>query len=109
MEEDPYRTRAGFIHKDIDLEAVRSIAKWLRKICSQKIYVGLDVPRDLKQTLKLRLTTRAMCMSQYVKEIIEEYIRELSLRIPNPEELNTGLAFTRDQPIADPIMEALAN
>lgn len=109
MEENPEATRMRFVHQDIDLEAIRSIAKWLNEICSQEQYENLDVPQDLEQTLKLRLTARALGMFQYVTEIIEGYIRGLSRRIPEPSELETVLAFTRDQPIDDPIMEVLEN
>jgi len=98
-----------FISTEVDLEAVKAIASWLRKICSEKIYTNLPVPLDIKKALQLRRTARTLGMSQYVVDTIEYYILGLCYRIPDVYELVLVSEHTKDLGLVDPMLEALAN
>ncbi|RMZ69910.1 hypothetical protein GMOD_00008848 [Pyrenophora seminiperda CCB06] len=107
--ECPNAQNVRLINKAVDLEAVKTIADWLRKICSDEVYTDLPIPRDLEQALQLRRTARTLGMSQYVAAIIENYICALGSRVPDASELVLVSEYTRDYGIVDPMLEALAN
>jgi len=109
MAGSPEAVLLRFVNTEVDLEAVRSIANWLRKICSEKIYTNLPVPLDIEKALQLRRTARTLGMSQYVVDIIEYYISGLCYRIPDVHELVLVSEHTKDLGVVDPMLEALAN
>jgi hypothetical protein len=54
MQGHPEDVHVRFVHQDAFKEAIQAIAKWLRKICSEKEYTEIPIPRDLEKALELR-------------------------------------------------------
>jgi hypothetical protein len=109
MQEHPSDVHINLVHADVTKDTLETIAKWLRKICSEKEYSELPCPNDMEKALELRLTARTLGMSQYVVNIMERYIDGLGSRVPQILEIKLVVKFTRDDMIVDPMMEALAN
>lgn len=96
-------------HKDVTLESMRAISKWLRKICTDKEYTDLPIPNNLQKGLELHLTARTLGMAQYTQQVIERYIGGLVCRTVEVNELVTVAELTCKDAVVDPILEALAN
>ncbi|CAG5182740.1 uncharacterized protein ALTATR162_LOCUS10311 [Alternaria atra] len=98
-----------FYHKDVTLESMRAISKWLTKICTDKEYTDLSAPNDLQKGLELRLAAHILGMAQYTQQIIEGYICGLIGRPVEAKELVIVAELTREDAVVDPILEALAS
>jgi hypothetical protein len=109
LERHPEDDWVKFNHKDVTLDSMRTISKWLRKICTEKEYTDLPIPEDLQKGLELRLAARILGMAQYTSQIIERYIGGLGCRSVEARELIIVADLTREDAVVDPILEALAN
>jgi hypothetical protein len=109
LEANPEDTWVKFRHKNVSLDSIRTIATWLRKICTDKHYTDIPIPNDIEKGLELRLAARVLGMAQYTSQIIEGYIRGLVFRTVEAKELVVVSELTREETVEDPILDALAN
>jgi hypothetical protein len=109
MQGHPEDVHVRFIHQDVFKEAIEAIAKWLRKICSEKEYTEIPIPQNLEKALELRQTAQTLDMAQYVAHFTERYINGLGARYPGINEIKLVVKLTRDRFETDPMLEALAN
>ncbi|KAG9190940.1 hypothetical protein G6011_09028 [Alternaria panax] len=98
-----------FIRKDVTLESMRTISKWLRKICTDKEYTDLPIPNDLRRGLELRVAAHVLGMAQYTQQVVERYVNGLPCRSVQVNELVIVTELMRKDAVVDPILEALAN
>jgi len=109
LEANPDDTWVKFCHKDVSLNSMRTIAKWLRTICTDQQYTDIPIPKDVKKGLELRLAAQVLGMTQYTSQIIKGYICGLVYRPVEAEELVLVAELTRKETVEDPIVDALAN
>jgi hypothetical protein len=98
---------AKFVHADISLQAVKEIAKWFKDICLKPEIRGLEMPGNVKDMLKLRLTAHTLGMVKYVEHFDYYYREDVEYRVPDVCEIAAVVDNTRKD--NDPILVALAN
>lgn len=109
LEANPDDSWVKFCHKNVSLNSMRTIAKWLRTICTDQQYTDIPIPNDIQKGLELRLAAQVLGMTQYTSEIIESYIRGLIFRPAEAKELVVVAELARKEAVEDPILDALAN
>ncbi|KAI4655158.1 uncharacterized protein J4E79_008223 [Alternaria viburni] len=109
LEANPDDTWVKFCHKDVSLNSMRTIVKWLRAICTDQQYTDIPIPKDVKKGLELRLAAQVLGMTQYTSQIIKDYICGLIYRPVEAHELVLVAEITRKETVEDPIVDALAN
>lgn len=103
----PTAVKAKFVHPNISYNAVLSIAKWLKDVCTQQEFPELPVPDDVGDALKLRLTAHTLGMEQYTGLFDACYIDAIEERVPSLQEIDVVLDNTRKKD--DVVLAALAN
>lgn len=109
LEEHPEAKEIYVIKKDMDMKATRTIANWLRRVCTREVFSDIPVPDDLGQALKVRLTARTMGMHQYVEHIDDMYFSCREGIHPDAVDIETVVDNTSDQDGLDPLLYALVN
>lgn len=107
FQQKPPATTAKFVHTDIKLSAMRSIAQWLENVTNGYKFPELAMPADIQEALDLRLTAYTLGMERYFKHLDGEYLQDLKFRIPSISELVTAVNYTREDD--DAVVAGLAN
>jgi hypothetical protein len=106
MKDNPGDVSVKFHSQKVSLGAMQTIAKWLRKICSERDYTTLPLSGNLFVDMQLRMTARTLGMAQYIQEVEERYIHGLQSRFPEPDEVTIIIENTHWGD--DPVVVALA-
>jgi hypothetical protein len=107
FEQKPDAVTAKFVDANISLEAVKEIAKWLKDICLEPEVHGVEMPENIEDMLKLRLTAHTLRMDKYVEHFDYYYVEDVEYRVPDLREIATVVDNTRKDD--DHILVALAN
>lgn len=107
FQQKPDATTAKFVHADISLEVMKDIAKWLKVACLKPEIPEMEMPENVKDTMKLRLTAQTLSIDKYVKRFDYYNSEDIEYRVPDTHEITAVVDHTRKDD--DPILVALAN
>ncbi|OAL52970.1 hypothetical protein IQ07DRAFT_641398 [Pyrenochaeta sp. DS3sAY3a] len=107
---DPAAIILNVDNKDITVEAMSTLAQWLRDICKQDVVQPIPIPTEFIRAMKLRLAAHKFGMHQYVNHIDAKYLQRVAAVFPEPWEIDAVLRYTADEEEDDVrLLAAVAN